>query len=125
VVDERAVAELDRKVHDEMLKEAREKKLEARPALGHAARAASPTPLGGKATRYFTAADEARVDQITIEWAALRGKVARADLDRRRTLLAELAELTRVELEDDLRAFREKGGDVSTIPDLPPEEDER
>ena len=125
MVDERAVAELDRKVHDEMLKEAREKKLEARPALGHAARAASPAPLGGKAIRYFTAADEARVDQITVEWAALRGKVTRADLDERRALLGELAELTRVELEDDLRAFREKGGDVSTIPDLPPDEDER
>lgn len=119
------MAELDRKVHDEMLKEARERKLEARPNLGHAARVTSAAPLAGKAVRFFTAADEARVDQITVEWAGLRGKVARADLDQRRALLAELAELTRVELEDDIRAFREKGGDVSTIPDLPPDEDER
>lgn len=121
-LDARALEELDRKVHDEMLKEAREQKLAARPNLGHAARRSAAAPVGGQAVRFYTAADEARVEQITVEWAALRGRHARADLDRRRALLVELAELTRVELEDDLRAFREKGGDVSSIPDLPAEE---
>lgn len=123
VVDARAVEELDRKVHAEMLREARAKLLEARPRLGHAARTASPAPLAGRSLRFFTAADEARVDQITAEWAALKGRTARADLDRRRALLVELAELCRVELEDDLRAYREKGGDPEAIPELP-EDDE-
>lgn len=118
-LDVRAVDELDRKVHAEMLREARAKLLEARPRLGHAARAASPKPIAGGSIRFFTAADEARVDQITVEWAALRGRTGRADLDRRRALLAELAELYRVELEDDLRAYREKGGDPEAIPELP------
>lgn len=123
VLDVRAVEELDRKVHAEMQREARAKQLEARPRLGHAARTSSPAPLAGKAIRFFTAADEARVDQITDEWAALRGRTARVDLDRRRALLAELGELCRVELEDDLRAYREKGGDPAAIPELPDDEE--
>ena len=122
-VDARAVEELDRRVHDEMVKEAREKRLAAHPTLGHAARVSSDAPVAGRpAVRFFTAADEARVDQITAEWAALRGKVAPADLSARRALLAELIELTRVELQDDLRAFREKGGDPGTLPGSPVEE---
>lgn len=121
-VDGRAVEELDRKVHDEMLREAREQKLAAHPTLGHAARVSSDAPLAGeRAVRFFTAADAARVDQITVEWAALRGKVARSDLEARRTLLAELIELARVELVDDLRAFKEKGGDLATLPGPPVE----
>jgi hypothetical protein len=116
-LDVRAVEELDRRVHDEMVKEARERRLEVHPRLGEAARRSSQAPTGGgQPLRFFTAADEARVDQITLEWAASRGKTARADLDRRRVLLAELAELTRVELEDDLRAFVEMGGDPGSIP---------
>jgi hypothetical protein len=122
-LDVRAVQELDRRIHDEMLKEAKEKKLETHPELGHAARASATAPLnGGKPFRFFTAADEARVDQITAEWAAEMKKVTRAGLERRRALLAELAELTRIELEDDLRAFVEKGGDPASIP--PPSADE-
>jgi len=116
-VDVRAVQELDRKVHDEMVKEAREKQLEVHPHLGDAARQSSQAPVAGAGpVRFFTAADEARVDQITVEWAALEGQATRAGLDRRRSLLAELVELTRVELEDDLRAFVAKGGDPGSIP---------
>jgi hypothetical protein len=118
-LDVRALDALDARVHQEMVAEAREKRLEARPRLGEAARrsAAGPVAPGG-VTRFFTAADEARVDQITVEWSALRGRAGRADLEARRALLAELLTLTRVELEDDLRAFREKGGDVSSLPGL-------
>lgn len=116
-LDARALEELDRKVHGEMVKEAQEQRLAAHPTLGHAARVSSEAPLaGGSPGRFFTAADAARVDQITAEWAALRGKVGRADLAARRALLAELVELTRVELQDDLRAFKEKGGDPATLP---------
>jgi hypothetical protein len=125
-LDPRAVEELDRKVHAEMVKEAKEKQLETHPELGHAARASSPLPTAtGKGFRYFTAADEARVDEITKEWVAEMKGVSRSGLERRRALLAELVELTRIELEDDLRAFVEKGGDPMSIPALPDEgEDE-
>lgn len=118
-LDVRALDALDARVHQEMVAEAREKRLEARPRLGEAARRSAPGPVApGGVARFFTAADEARVDQITVEWAALRGRAGRADLEARRALLAELLALTRVELQDDLRAFREKGGDASSLPGL-------
>lgn len=122
VVDARAVAELHARVHREMLKEALEHRLTSRPGLGEEARRRSPHPVtvpqgsrGPGVPRFFTAADEYRVAAITDEWAALQGRHSRPDLLARRALLAELIELGRVELEDDLQAFKEKGGDVEAL----------
>lgn len=117
-LDARALDELDRKVQEELATDSRKRLLEAKPALGQAVRVTSTSPQGGGPARYLTAADEARLERIALEWTACRGRLAPADLDARRALLAELVELGRVELEDDLRAYFEKGGDPASLPDL-------
>jgi hypothetical protein len=122
VLNLRAVGEFHAKVQEEMQREARAKRLGARPTLAAAARASPSRPLtppgGGPqagTVRFYTAADESRVDQITEAWVALRGRLARADVEERYTLLAERLSLARFELADDLRAFKALGGDLSSF----------
>jgi hypothetical protein len=96
--------------------------LQTSPTLGAAGRAdplppqPHPAASGAQVTpRSFSAADEARVDQITEEWAALRGRLSRADAEARRKLLAERVSLARFELADDLRIYKRLGGDYAAI----------
>ncbi len=113
-VDLRAVDELDVKVHEEMLKEAKEQLLAGHAGLGATARVAEAAR--GAPPSYDHDKAMARVDQITVAWAALRGKATRLDLERRRALLLELVEIGEAEVEDDLRIFHERGGDTRDIP---------
>jgi hypothetical protein len=122
VLDLRAVGEFHAKVQEEMLREARLKRLGSRPTLGAAARASSSRPITQPAgaarpgtARFFSAADESRVDQITEGWVALRGRLARADVEERHRLLAERVTLARFELADDLKAFKAMGGDLASL----------
>jgi len=131
LLDLRAVGELHARVQEEMLREAKLRRLRTVPTLGAAGRAVSPQPQTrppGSASpgtpRFFSAADESRVDQITEEWAALRGHQTRADAEARRKLLAERVSLARFELADDLRIFKQLGGDYSSIASDPEAEDD-
>lgn len=113
-VDLRAVDEFDVKVHEEMLKEAREQSLAGHAGLGSTARVAEAAR--GEKPPFDHDKAMARVDQITVAWAILRGKATRFDLERRRALLLELVEIAEAELEDDLRVFHDRGGDTREIP---------
>jgi hypothetical protein len=122
VLDLRAVGEFHARVQEEMQREARARRLSSRPTLGAAARASSSRPVAQPAgdlrpgtARFFSAADESRVDQITDAWVALRGRLARADVEERRRLLAERVTLARFELADDLKAFKAMGGDLASL----------
>jgi hypothetical protein len=124
VLDTRAVGELHAKVQEELQRDVRARQLRTMPSIQDATLArASAQPLKAPplAPRGWLAADEARVQRIPMEWAALKDRLAPADVEARYRLLSERVALARFKLAADQKAFRWLGGDVE---DRDPGDDE-
>lgn len=103
----RALSEFDAVVHEEMLREALEHRLELSPRVR------------GDADHQHRTAERRRTDEITRAWADLAGRYSGVDLKRRWDLLSELADLTRRELEEDVKLFTAMGGVLEPDPAAP------
>ena len=118
VLDTRAVWELHAKVQEELWRDARVRRLQVLPTIQAAAQARAAEAPGGAPEPLspgWGPQDDRRVEQIPEEWAALRDKLARADVEARYKLLAERVALARFKLSHDLSAFRSLGGDPADL----------